>query len=326
MVTILKMFMVLILSQQIPPTFDELFPKSPPPGIVSVRKISESESSIKPCQPFTVVFEVSVAGEALRTQWAQIVRKVSDLVRVNEHEYKNRLSYSSGGANDACRFEVLWAEPAGGEPPPRSSDRALLEAACQYILKKDGTCLFQDPGNYRLEFFFGDHTVVTTVDVAVPTLEEGKIIEKLSTLPMLLFLLHPTDPQHATPENIATLEPLLHVSSAYEDMLSFTIGVAKGRRVGRPPWADLSDDQKREELQERLALVAHAIDLAPDSRLVGLADNEVVHVTSQLAKLESDPQKRAELLGTRTKALQKLVTCPIVPREQGVAKAMLEDK
>jgi hypothetical protein len=71
-------------------------------------------------------------------------------------------------------------------------------------------------------------------------------------------------------------------------------------------------------------LVAHAIDLAPDSRLVGLADNEVVHVASQLAKLESDPEKRAELLGARAKALQKLVNSPIVPREQGMARAQLE--
>jgi len=320
MVAILPRLIVLIFSQQGPPTFDELFPKGPPPEIVSVRKVSESETTLKPCQAFTLIFDVTLAGEALRTQWPKIARKASNVVRVNGHDYMNRLSYSGGGANDVCRFEILWPQPAGGEPPPKSSDRALVAAACQVNLL-DRVCLFREPGDYRIEFFFGEQTLETTVRVVAPTTAERGIMEKLSTVPMFQLLLDPTDVQYATPENIATLEALLRISSAYDDMLSLTIGVAKGRRVGRPRWNELTDDQKREELRERYRLLDPVTGQERlTTRVAGLAASELANVAGELARLESGPEKREEYLDVRGRLLQRVSDCPLVPREQGTAK------
>ena len=323
MVGTLHVIIVLSLFQQASPTFEELFPRTPPPGIVNVRKVSQSGGALKPCQALTVLFEVTLAEEAVRTQWPKVARKVSNLVRVNGVEYKNMIS-GAGSTNDACVFELLWPRPAGRKPPLRSAQSALISATCQFDLKEQ-VCLFQEPGDYRVEFFFEDHTMETTVHADIPTPDERQIIERLNTLPMLLFLLKPTDRQYATPENIQACEELLAVESDYSDMLAMTVGVAKGRRVGRPLWHELTDDQKSEELQKRYKLlegVAKREQLT--SRLAGLAAFELANIASQLAHLARETSKRGEYNTLQTRLFQKVAACHWVPREQALAKQVIQ--
>ena len=325
MVEILQVFIVLNLCQQNSPTFDELFPKAAPPDIVNVRRVSESESVLKPCQAFTIMFEVTLAGEALRTQWPKITRKASNLVRVNGHAYKNMLS-GAGSTNDACVFKLLWPQPIGREPPPPSAKSALIAATCQIDLK-ERACLFREPGDHRLEFFFGDQTLETTVQVAAPTLVERQIIARLSKIPMFFLLLDPTNRQYATPENIAELAALLDPPSDYTDLLSMTIGVAKGRRVGRPRWTELTDEQKHAELEERYGLLERVATLEQlTTPLEALAAFELANVGMQLSHLVGEIPKRAEYKDLQTRLFQKVADCPLVPREQALAKQAMQGR
>ncbi|MGD2110538.1 MAG: hypothetical protein PVI86_14255 [Phycisphaerae bacterium] len=321
MVGILQGLIMVIVAQQGPSTMEEIFPRTPPPDIVGVHKVTQSEAVLKPCQAFTVVFEITLASEAVRTQWPKVARKISNVVRVNGHDYRNQIADSSGSTNNVCVFELLWPQPVGREPPLRSSETALISATCQFALRQR-TCLFGKPGEYRLEFFFGERTVETTVEVLPPTHAEQAIVDELNTLPMLLFFADPTDRQYATPENIRTVETLLAVPTDYSRMLSLTVGVAKGRRVGRPLWSDMADEQKREELRERFALVAPVLEGELDTRLEGLAASELFNTAAQLGRLETDPQKRAEFAKVREDVLPKLAACPLVPHEQALAKAL----
>jgi hypothetical protein len=138
---------------------------------------------------------------------------------------------------------------------------------------------------------------------------------------MLLLLLQPTDRQHATPENIAALEALLDPPSDYSPMLSMTAGVAKGRRVGKPALWELTDDQKREELQERYRLLEPVAKLERlVTKLEGLAAFELATVSGELSRLESEVQNRARYKELEERLLSKVADCPLVPREQALAK------
>lgn len=322
MVTMLQMFAVVVLLQQAPPVFDEMFAKSPPPEIASARKISESDNLLKPCHGFTVVFEVTLVEQASRTQWSKIARQVSNLVRVNGHDHKNGLT-GSGATNDVCVFELLWPEAVGGEVPLQSSDRALIAASCQ-IECKARACLFRQAGDYRLEFFFGDKTLEATVHVSAPTPAERPIVDKLSTLPILLFLVDPTDPQYATPENMAVLNSVLEPPSGYTSMLSMALGIAKGHQVRDRLWTELTTTEQRAELQERYDLLRASSTTEPLlTRLSALAASELAGVAGRLAVLTNDPDRRAEYLNVRDESLQQVAHCRLLPREQEFAKRLL---
>lgn len=322
MVIPILILILLTICQAPNPTLDELFPKTPPPPIASVRTISTSDAGIKPCQGVTLVFEVVLRADALRTQWPRIARDVSRLVRLNGRDRWNRLSENS--TNSICAFEVLWPVPPGREPPLKSSDQALIGAACQ-IDAEARTCLFTEPGDYRLEFFFGNQILETTVHVVAPTPEEGAVIEKLNTVPMLLLLSDPTDAQYATPENLKLCEELLATPSDYSKMLSLTVGVAKGRRVSQRPWSELTEEQRRSELEERSRLLESVRNEDRlTSRLSALAAFELANVSAQLVVLDPDPDKRAEYVRVRDKLMSKVAECDLSPREQGIAKQHLQ--
>lgn len=324
MVDTLHLIIMLSLFQQASPTFEDLFPRTPPPDIANVRKVSQSEGELKPCQALTVLFEVTLVEEALRTQWPKIARKASKLVRVNGHDYKNRLS--AGPANDACEFELLWPNPIGRELPLKSAQIALISATCQFDLK-ERVCLFQEPGDYRVEFFFEDHTVVATVHTNIPTQEERQIIERLNTLPMLLLLLKPTDRQYATPENIKICEELLTIKSDYSEMLAMTAGVALRLRERRPMWTELTEEQKREELQKRYRLLEPVLKREQlTSRLEGLAAFELANVVTQLAHLVGESPKRVVYNDLQMRLFQKVADCPLIPQQQVMAKQIIQER
>jgi hypothetical protein len=323
MVSWFQVGVLMILVQQDAPTFEDLFPQTPPPPIVAARKVGISETVIKPCQSVTVVFEVTLAEGAVRTQWPKVAREVSELLRVNGEEYWNRLS-GSGSTNTACEFDLLWPQPIGREPPLRSSDRALIAATCQVDLKEK-VCLFREPGEYTMEFFFGEHRLTARVHVEPPTPTERRIIDKLSTVEMFLLLLDPTERQYATAENISLLEELASLDSAYANMFSLTLAIAKRHRDPER-WVNMTDEQKRKDYREQYRLLIPILTEELDSRVKALAAAQMAHAAGQLAKLEDDPHKRAEFDDIRWRLLERLSECPLVPSEQALAQEALRSR
>lgn len=290
--------------------------------ITGVRVVGQSADITKPCKPVTVVFEVSVCESASRAKWREIVRLVSNLVRINGRDFRNPL-VDAGPANYACSFDLLWPEPVDRKPRMASSETALLAASCQFDLKTHD-CLFRDAGQYLVQFFFGGHSLTVILTARGPTRPERRIVEKLSTLPMVLFLLQPTDMQHATPENIEELEALLEVSPDYSTMISWTLGVAKGVRVGRPRWRTMTEEEQRDELKERYALLKSvANEKHLTTRLAGLAGSELTNVAVQLAHMEPDLDRRGEYLDIYSRVRAKVAECVLVPHAQAMAKGAI---
>jgi len=318
MVAFMQLLLSLSFLQNSGPTYDELFPQSRLPEVLSIRLVSESSRSIKPCQPFTAVFEVRLADQALRSEWAQVARQASKVLRINDVDFTNRLS--EGSTNSACEFRFLWPEPTDGAAPPRSAESALISADCQ-INAITRSCLFLEPGQYRIEFVFGDHNLETRLAVNHPTGVERKIVDRLNVLPMLLFLRDPTDSQYATPENLGTLEELVAIPSDYSSLLGMVLSLAK-QRVRDPSRAELTPEEKREELTARFALLQPVTREARlTRRIAALAAWDLAMTAGALARLEPNPEKRTEYTSLQATLFERVSDCPLVPRERALAQA-----
>lgn len=310
-----QLIMLSLFSQVASPAYDELFPKTPPPPIVSARIISASDTTIKPCQAVTWVFEVVLKSDAMRSQWPRVAQDISQRVRLNGVDYIKRLG-NEGALNEACTFEVIWPQPAGPDLPPNSSIQALIAAYCQ-LNARDRTCLFLTPGEYSFEFFFGERTLSTTVHVVAPTPDEQAIIEKLNNLPVLLFLANPRN--HDKPEFIALVESLLLVPNDYSPMLSLTMGLAKSKHTGRLLPAELTDQARHDELATLLELLRPVLRCKPDSKLIGQAAFQFAAIAARLSTMTTDEQARATLIRDRDAAFELTAECLLVPLEKAQA-------
>ena len=143
------------------------------PEITSVSLSTHSPFTIKPCQSVDLALEIKMASPIDITTRRQALHRISQSVRVNGYEYRNRLSNNSG-MNDAAIFE-LGDLPTANEMPNRESSSFLVTLR-MFVDAEAKDCLFSVSGEYDVELNVLGDSFRFTITVEPPTRTEEQIV------------------------------------------------------------------------------------------------------------------------------------------------------
>lgn len=284
--------------------------RQPLPEVVSATVIGHSPSTIKPCQPTNVIVEVEVDRPIDLALWARVTRAMSELLRVNGVEYRNRLSSDSTTLNEAARFILIEPAPAtrtGVVPGAHRRARVLVE----FLLKDKGQAyLFSDPGRYDIELLAGKQVIPVEVDVEVPTPAERRIIEAIDKNSVRFFLTIPRDRKLATPEVLGLIERLAREDTDYEKWLSLSLGLGlyHARKCG--PRDEDFEEKNRALAEEVYGWLSPYCTGEITSRVEALAADWCTNHLGGLARATEDKSKATEYRARRDELWRKLADSP----------------
>lgn len=277
------------------------------PPLQSIRVVSQSADSLKPCYPLTVIFEVTFIHEASPMERHAFLREVSKRVRVNETTYLNRLS-DLGTTNDACLFEL--ADEILGVERLRPLRIAYISALCQVDLK-ERACLFEQPGPVQFQFWFDEMTRTVLANVeALSSDDERNVLETLKNEEMALLLVDPTNPRFAGPKSTSILKELIDRRTSYSSLLSIILALAD-----RPSTSAISKEQNIDvylaDLQYRRNLLSPVVHTPLMSSIDVKAARELLRLLREIGKIENEATKQVSNRDVEKAIQEKLAMFPL---------------
>ncbi len=222
---------------------DALRAEDESPVVRSLRVVRCAPTTIKPCQQAVALFEIDLDRSADYATWRTVVGRLSQIVRVNGKEFRNRLSGKSG-ANDACAFVLVGALDGRGFGERGAVRRSGQVVGRLFLSTRERECLFAESGPYESEFSVDGQTATTTIVVEDPTPQEVEIVEFLNNMAVLLLMNDPKELKSASPELVTELVRLAKLDTDYSKMLSLAIGI--GGILSEPYDRTMSEERHRE--------------------------------------------------------------------------------
>lgn len=302
-----------------------LYASESPARMVSADIVQHSSLTIKPCQTVTVVIEVKVEQAVEESHWRRIAHQISQTVRVNGREFRNRLSSPVSSLNDAADFRLCENRVSiNGVRDGNKCDRRQI-IATMFVNGADRECLFSESGRYQVEFVVGNEVLTLEVHVEEPTSEEHNIIEAISDVPVLLFLMDPEDSQYANAETLTLIESLVQHDTAYKKMLSLARGVApESTRFIVPPTSPDFQEKRVAAVRARYEWLAPFCSDEITSRLQATAALKCGLFAGILAAHGSQDKQAAEYLAQRNELWHKVAASPMAFGEAARANEYLD--
>lgn len=289
--------------------------------VVRADIVQHSPLSIKPCQSVTVVIELESEHPLSPLSWRRVTHQISQKVRVNGREFRNRLSSSMSSLNDAADFRLCENRmgDAGARSVQEVNNHQII--ATMFLNGIDREYLFGESGQYQVEFIVGDEILALEIHVNEPTAEERRIIKAINDVPILLFLIDPEDSQYATVETLTLIESLARHDTAYKKMLSLARGLAhQGTRITASPTSPDFQEKRLAVVRQRYQWLAPFCSEKITSRLEATAALKCGLLAGMLATDMTHSKQAEKYLAQRDELWRKVATSPMAFGEAARAR------
>jgi len=296
--------------------------REPLPAVVSAKVAAHSPLTVKPCQHANVILEVEVDRPILVGTWQRLVHAMSQLIRVNGVEYRNRLSSESSTLNSGAWFILREPRPLRG--PETGEMYRRRQVLIEFSLNsEERACLFREKGHYDIEIMPGDRVVNVEVIVEEPTPAEREVVEAISDLHVLLFLVKPMDRQYSTPETLALIERLARQDTSYKKWLSLSLGLGLQHARNFESGDEDFEEKSRARAEQVNSWLSPYCTGEISSRLEATATYWRGMHLGWLARVTEDKSKAAAYLAQRDDLWRKLADSPYGFDEGAMAKEAL---